>query len=135
MQKPKFQITKGTLKVLRGDSPQERLLHRLHCVVLALNGFSASESARICGDSPRAVAYWVRRFKQGGIEGLKEESRPGRPPRLNDAQLKKVQTYLTEAGAQSKLVNAEMLSAFILKQFKIFLTPRQCLRILKRSTT
>ena len=134
MKKPKYETTKDTLKILRGDSSRERLLHRLHCVVMALNGSSASESARIYGDSPRAVAYWVRRFQQGGIEGLNEEARPGRPSRLNDAQMKKVQTYLTKAGAQSKPVNAEMLSVFILKKFKIFLTPRQCLRILKRST-
>jgi transposase len=101
---------------------------------MALNGSSASESARIYGNSPRAVAYWVQRFKQHGIEGLEEEARPGRPSRLNTAQLKRLQTYLKQAAAQSKMMNAEILSAFIFKEFNIFLTPRQSLRILKRLT-
>jgi transposase len=135
MHKPKNRITKEMLKTLRGESSRERLLHRLHCVAMALNGSSASEAARIYGDSPRAVAYWVTRFKKHGIEGLEEEARPGRPSRLNDAQLAKLQIYMKQAQGQHKLVNADTLSTFILNKFEISLTPRQCLRILNRLST
>ena len=123
------------LATLRGDSSRERLLHRMHSVVLVLNGSSSSETARIYGDSPRAVAYWVTRFKQHGIDGLKDESRPGRPSTLNAAQLKKVQTYLKQSAARSKSINAKALSAHILKEFGICLNPHLCWRILKRLTT
>ena len=125
-------IPKDALRQLRGASARERLLHRLHCVALVLAGLSASEVGRIYGDSPRAVAYWVKRFKAEGVSGLEEEARPGRPSKLNAAQLKRVQTFWKQAGVQSKPVNAEALASFILTKLRITLTPRQCWRILNR---
>jgi transposase len=133
-QKSRPVITKEMLTTLRGNSSRERLLHRLHSVALVLNGSSASETARIYGDSPRAVAYWVTRFKRHGIEGLQEESRPGRPSTLNATQLKKLQTYLKQSGTKSRPVNAKELSAYILKEFGVSLTQHLCWRILKRLT-
>lgn len=125
-------IPKDALQQLRGASARERLLHRLHCVALVLTGLSSSEVGRIYGDSPRAVAYWVMRFKAEGVSGLEEEARPGRPSKLNPAQLRKVQTFLKQLAARSKPVNVEALAAFILTEFAIKLTPRQCWRILNR---
>src|SRR5262249_47724357 len=100
--KQKYFITKSSLQELRGTSARERLLHRLHSVALVLNGCSGSEAARIYGDSARAVAYWVTRFKRYGIEGLRDEARPGRPSRLNLSQLKKVQRFVNQSKAKSK---------------------------------
>ena len=135
MQKPKNTITKDTLKKLRGDSSRERLLHRLHCVAMTMNGSSASEAARIFGDSPRAVAYWVTQFKQHGIEGLEEDTRPGRPSQFNEVQIKQLQRFLNQCKRKSQPVKASTLATFILKELGISLPYRQCWRILKRLTT
>jgi transposase len=115
-------------------SPDARLLHRLHCVALVTNGLSSSEVARIFDDSPRAVAYWVTRFKKAGIDGLREEARPGRPSKLNPSQMKKLQTFLKRFRARSRPVRSETLSEYILQHFGICLTSRQCWRIVKRLT-
>jgi len=128
-------ITNEMLTTLRGDSSLERLLHRLHSVALVLSGLSASEAARIYGDSPRAVAYWVTRFKKDGLDGLHEETRPGRPSKLNQFQLKKLQTFLNKSAAKSKSMKAEILAEYISKEFGIVLTVRQCWRIVNRLTT
>jgi transposase len=125
-------INSELLKTLRGDSPRERLLHRLHCVALVLNGLSSSAVARIYGDSPRAVAYWVKRFKKDGEQGLHEESRPGRPSKLNASQLKHVQIFLDKSSAHSKSEKAEHLAHYISEKFGITLTVRQCWRIVNR---
>lgn len=130
--KAKPAITKDVLESLRGTTPRERFLHRLHSVALVLNGFSASEAAALCGDSPRAVAYWVTRFNEGGARGLEEEQRPGRPSKLNAIQLKKAQRFVEQSGAQSKQVTAGAFAEFISKEFRISLTPRHCWRILNR---
>ena len=122
------------LNELRGDTPRERVLHRLHSVTLVLSGLSASEVARVFGDSPRAVAYWVTRFKKDGLDGLNEEVRPGRPSKLKPSQLKKLQTFLNKSPEKSQMEKAEMTAEFISKQFGIVLTVRQCWRILKRIT-
>lgn len=134
MEKSNFKVTGDTLKALRGESPRERLLHRLHCVAMALNGASASEAARIYGGSPRAVAYWVTQFKKNGIAGLEEEARSGRPSQLSDLQVKKLQKYAQQLKTKGQPVNTDSISTYILKEFGMSLTYRQCWRILKRLT-
>lgn len=126
------QTAKDTLKTLHGKTAQERLLHRLHCVVLVMSGTSSSKAGKIYGDSPRAVAYWVTRFQQNGIEGLGEEARSGRPSKLTVAQFIRLQIYLEQSKAKAKPVNAKSLSIFLVSEFGINLTDRQCWRILRR---
>jgi transposase len=132
MTKKTLKINKDAFHELQGDSPRERLLHRLHSVALVLYGLSASEAGDIYGDSPRAVAYWVTRFKEKGIEGLEEEPRSGRPSKLTPLQIQKLQTFLKQTHAKSKIVSAAMLSKHIKEQFDVSLTRTQCWRILKR---
>ncbi len=132
---PEKRITKEMLTTLRGETARERVLHRLHGVTLVFGGLSASAVGALLGDSARAVAYWVKRFKQDGIKGLEEESRPGRPSKLNASQLKAMQTFVKRAEAQSKSVNAKTLCAFLQTKYRISLTTRQCWRILKRLKT
>jgi transposase len=127
-----FILTGQMVRDLCAESPDMRLLHRLHCVALVNHGLSASEAARCFGDSPRAVSYWVTRFKKEGIGGLREETRPGRPSKLNSSQMKKVQAFLKQSCAGSRPVKAETLSTFISNEFNIIITSGQCRRILKR---
>lgn len=131
-QSPSFVINGEIVRSLCAESPRARLLHRLHSVALVAYGLSASEVGRIFDDSPRAVAYWVKRFKQHGLAGLEEESKPGRPSKLNPAQLKKLQAYLKRSEASAKPVKAEALASYILKEFGVVLTTVQCWRMLKR---
>jgi transposase len=128
-------ILESVLTELRGNSPRERLLHRLHGVTLVLSGLSASEVARIYGDSPRAVSYWVARFKAAGIDGLHDEVRSGRPARLNQSHMKKLQTVLNKSAGMLKKEQGGILLKYISKEFGITLNMRQCLRIVNRLTT
>ena len=132
IKKSKHSMNKATLKALRGKSSRERLLHRLHCVAMALNGSSASEAARIYGDSPRAVAYWVTQFKQCGIDGLEENSRPGRPSTLDAEQLNVLQRFIKTSQNKGKTINASELENFIFREFKVSVNPHLSWRILKK---
>jgi transposase len=133
-QDKQFILTGHMVRDLCAKSPDARLLHRLHCVALVNHGLSASEVARIFDDSPRAVAYWVTRFKKDGIDGLREETRPGRPSKLNPSQMKMLQVFFKQSRARSQPIRPEMLSAYILSEFNIFITSGQCRRIMKRLT-
>jgi transposase len=134
-QKTQFILTGKMVNDLCAKSPDTRLLHRLHCVALVNHGLSASEVARIFEDSPRAVSYWVTRFKKDGVDGLREEARPGRPSKLNPSQMVKLQAFIEQSRARSKPVKPEMLSEYISNEFDVFITSGQCRRILKRLTT
>ena len=66
-------------------SQDSRYDHRLHGVLLLAQGMTCPEAARLLGDAPRSVEYWVRRFEQKGLVGLREGERAGRPRRFESA--------------------------------------------------
>src|ERR1700693_3026538 len=75
-------------------SEESRYDHRLHGVLLVAQGITCPDVARLLGDAPRTVEYWVRRFEQKGLAGLKEGERPGRPSRLSAEQIREVNRVL-----------------------------------------
>lgn len=124
--------SKVTAEVLRGVTARERVLHRLHSVALVLAGFSATDVQKSFGDSPRAVAYWVARFKVKGVAGLEEKARAGRPASLSALQTTELLRFVFKARKASEPVNATLLPLHIKKSYNVSLTERQCWRILKQ---
>ena len=116
-------------RTLRGASPRERLLHRLHSVALVLHGMSASEAGRIYGDSARSVAYWVKPFRQDGVQGIEEGSRPGRPSKLSPAQLQELQAFVSRCRGVKQAISGAVLVSHILHEFGVKITRRQGVRL------
>jgi transposase len=54
-------------------------------VLLALRGFMATQIADKVGCSRRTVQQWVYRYRDEGLEGLRERPRPGQPKKLASA--------------------------------------------------
>lgn len=117
-------------------SHEARYDHRLHAVLLVAQGLSCRKVAQLLGDSPRAVAYWARRFEDEGLAGLAEAERPGRPRRLQPDQLSQIDAALRDSpsdyGFSANLWDGKTLSAFIKKQFGIDLGVRQCQRLFRQ---
>ena len=117
-------------------SHDARYDHRLHAILLVAHGLSAHEVARLLGDSPRTVAYWVQRFIGDGLFGLVEWERPGRPSRLSEDQVKEIDLVLrgrpSEYGLTGNLWDGKTLSAFILQQWGVNLGVRQCQRLFRQ---
>lgn len=63
---------------------KERLLMIIHIK----EGWVSREVARIVKKSHVAVAYWVNRFNEEGIEGLKDKPRSGRPTKIAKNEFK-----------------------------------------------
>jgi transposase len=111
-------------------SEESRYDHRLHGVLLVAQGMSCPEVARLLGDAPRTVEYWVRRFEEKGLAGLVEGERSGRPRRLNDEQLEGIKSVLRQppefVGITCGVWDGKGLAAFIKKQYGVNLQVRQC---------
>lgn len=116
-------------------SNDSRYDHRLHAVLLVAQGQTPRHVAHMLGDAPRTVEYWVTRFEERGLAGLTEGERSGRPSRLTAAQVRRIETALRKTPRDVKM-NAALwdgptLSAFIVREFKVHLGPRQCQRMFR----
>lgn len=126
-----------SLRAQARGSPQARLQHRIHAVLLVAGGMSCRGAARILGDSPRAVGYWVKRYNANKINGLLNSSPPGRPPRLTPVQLLELRAAVAAgppiAGAAGW--RGGDVSSFIARRWGVALGLRQAQRLLAKMRT
>lgn len=117
-------------------SEESRYDHRLHAVLLVAQGMTCPAVARLLGDAPRTVEYWVHRFEDRGLGGLVEGERPGRPTRLSAEQLEEIDKVLRqtprEVGLSGTLWDGKTLSAFIQMRYGIGIGVRQCQRLFRQ---
>jgi transposase len=59
-------------------------LQRARIITLSWDGAQVSQIAAQLGCHPRTVYRWLHRFNAGGIDGLGDLPRSGRPPRLGE---------------------------------------------------
>ena len=121
-----------------GDSAfrGSRYDHRLHGVLLVAQGITCPDVAPLLGDAPRSVEYWVHRYEQQGLAGLREGERSGRPSRLNEKQVREINRVLrakpSDAGMRVNLWDGKTLSAWIEGTYGIQLGVRQCQRLFRQ---
>ena len=117
-------------------SEESRYDHRLHGVLLVAQGMTCPQVAELLGDAPRSVEYWVRRFEQSGLAGLREGERSGRPRRLNEKQLREINAALRrmprELGLGGNLWDGKTLAAWIAQRYGMKLGVRQCQRLFRQ---
>jgi transposase len=110
--------------------------HRLHGVLLVAQGMTCPEVGRLLGDAPRTVEYWVKRFEKDGLGGLSEGERSGRPSRLSNQQLRRIDAALrrspAEFGLSTHIWDGKTLSAFVDGSMGVALGARQCQRLFRR---
>jgi transposase len=116
-------------------SEDSRYHHRLHGVLLVAQGLNCCQAADLLGDAPRTVAYWVERYEENGLAGLQEQSRSGRPKKLNSDQLADLQRVVrsqpSEIGLTGNLWDGKTISAYLREKHGVELCARQCRRLLR----
>jgi transposase len=75
---------RSDLERLVRSNPDARILRRAQVVRLRLLGHKHGEIADLLGVSPPTVPAAIRRFNEGGIMGLADRPRSGRPPRVTE---------------------------------------------------
>jgi transposase len=83
--------------VQRASDADER--DRIRMVMHARQGETGASIAQRLGYTDRAVRKWVQRYNEGGLAGLKDLPRSGRPRHLDAAKDEEVRQRL-DAGAQ-----------------------------------
>lgn len=115
------------------DADEAWYAHRLHCVVLILQGMSAREVAGFFGDPPRSVQRWFERFISHGLAGLADFEKSGRPRRLSNKQILEIDAFLrntpSDLGLSGNLWDGKTLAAFIGEHYGVKMSVRQCQRL------
>lgn len=114
-------------------SEQARYDHRLHAVLLVAKGMTCPAVADLLGDPERTIRYWVQRYVNDGLQGLIENERSGRPPRLEAKHIDKIGKVLRSSpeavGLRGAIWDGRTLSTYIYNEFGIKLGVRQCQRL------
>src|SRR5260370_3136349 len=74
-------------------SEESRYDHRWHGVLLVAQGLTCPEGARVLGDAPRSVEYWVQHFAEKGLAGSQEGERTRRTQRLGARQIDRINAH------------------------------------------
>jgi transposase len=116
-------------------SDEARYDHRLHGILLVCRGLTCSQVAEWLGQDPRTVQRWVRRFERGGLAGLREGDRPGRPPTLTPPQVTAANRALRRSpralGYTHNLWDGKLLAHHLATVHGVALGVRQCQRLFR----
>jgi transposase len=122
------------LREIKG-SPVARYHHRLHAVILVLQGRSFVEVGLWLDEQPRTLRRWVSSFRAQGLAGLADEAKTGRPPSLDerkrDRLLKDLPRGPRAFGFDAQVWDGEVLAQHLELRYGVRLGIRQCQRILK----
>ena len=139
MKKAKITDAETVILILQDEirrSYEARYDHRLHAILMVAQGMGCRNVAQLLGDSPRTVAYWVKRFEAEGLSGLADADRSGRPSRLDEQQIQLIELALrshpSQYGLAGNLWDGKLLCHFIGQQFGVELGVRQCQRLFRR---
>src|SRR5580704_15386377 len=80
------------------DAKQAR---RILAIAMVLDGHSRLLAAQACGMDRQTLRDWVHRYNAEGLTGLADRPRPGRQPRLTEAQRCEVAEWV-ESGPNLK---------------------------------
>ena len=126
MKKLKISDAETVILILQDEirrSYEARYDHRLHAILMVAQDMSCRKVAHLLGDSPRTVAYWVKRFETEGLSGLADADRPGRPSKLDQEQIQLIEVALRSHPSQYNLAgnlwDGKLLSHFINHKFVI----------------
>jgi transposase len=98
---PTIEITRKDLSIsqLRAaaarttDAKQAR---RILAIAMGLDGHSRLLAAEACGMDRQTLRDWVIRYNAAGLAGLADRPRPGRQPRLAEAQRREVAKWVED---------------------------------------
>lgn len=125
-------------KVLRGLRRRAvgRVAERAQMVLLNARGYPVAQIAAIFEVGEDVVRGWLHRYQRDGPDGLADRPRPGRPPKDRLAR-QIVDTQMHNSPRANGLVQTcwtvRVLTAFLLRRFRLDLSPSSVRRCLKAS--
>ena len=99
--------------------PDPRVRLRMIMVAHALDGESCETSGRAVGMRRQTARLWIRRFRERGVDGLRDLPRSGRPPKVDPATAKALEARVQELGDSAEIHSASGIRRMLKNEFGI----------------
>lgn len=117
-------------------SREQRFCYRALCVLLIAEGHRPNQVAEWLGEHTRTLERWRKRYLDNGLDGLIDETSPGRPPKLSSDEWERLRTELGQPpatfGLDGKKWQGKLLRDHLTSRYGIEFSLRQCQRLLKQ---
>lgn len=117
-------------------SEEARYDNKLHGVLLACNGMTCAEIGSMLGRGIRTIQYWIKRFNENGFAGLREREGRGRPGRLSEKEVERIERDIRKSprdfGYMQSMWDGKMLSHHIRVRYGKDVGVRQCQRLFRK---
>lgn len=117
-------------------SREQRFCYRALCVLLIAEGHRPNQVAEWLGEHTRTLERWRKRFMDNGLDGLMDETSPGRPPKLSNEEWARLQQELGQPpsafGLEGRKWQGKLLQTHLTERYGIDFSLRQCQRLLKQ---
>lgn len=123
-------VTRGALeRACSEERDAEVRLRMLLILKVKFDGEGQNQAARELHAQSSWAVVWVRRFEEEGLEGLRTRERSGRPPRVEQRVMTKIESEVVtnESGWTVKEVRE-----FVRKEAGVTYSERHILRLLHR---
>ncbi len=123
-------------KTLSSQASDWREGRRLRAWELKQKGWSQREIARALGVTQGAVSQWMKRAREGGVEGLRKRTSPGAPPRLSENQRVQLKELLAQGapahGFRGDVWTCARVAKMIRKEFGVSYHPAHVSRLVRQ---
>ena len=117
-------------------SREQRFCYRALCVLLIAEGHRPNQVADWLGEHTRTLERWRKRYVDNGLDGLIDETSPGRPPKLSNEEWQRLKLELEQPpanyGLEGKKWQGKTLQQHLASHYGIEFSLRQCQRLLKQ---
>jgi transposase len=123
-------------KTVSSQAADWREGRRLRAFELKQQGWNQREIANALGITEGAVSQWMKRAREGGMEGLKKRTSPGAPSRLSEQQRRRLPELLARGaeayGFRGEVWTCGRVAEVLLKEFGVCYHPAHVSRLLRQ---
>jgi transposase len=122
-------------KKLSSGATDWREGRRLRALELKREGWKQRDIADALGVTKGAVSQWMKRAKEGGVEGLMRKPPPGARPRLSEEQRERLPELLAQGaeayGFRGEVWTCARVAGVIREEFGVTYHPAHVSRLLR----
>jgi transposase len=89
-------LSASQLRLAAAKTVKSKPARRILAIAMALEGHDRALAARAGGMDRQTLRDWVHRYNAEGLAGLADRPRPGRKPRLTEAQQRQLAQWVQE---------------------------------------